>query len=71
MNLIVKFYDVSKGTLEINGKNINEYSREYLREKTAIVLQDSFLFDGTLLENITPNGNRRTAKEAQIGRAHV
>lgn len=63
MNLIVKFYDVSKGTLEINGKNINEYSREYLREKTAIVLQDSFLFDGTLLENITPNGNRRTAKE--------
>ena len=59
MNLIVKFYDVSKGTLEINGKNINEYSREYLREKTAIVLQDSFLF-----ENITPNGNRRTAKEA-------
>lgn len=64
MNLIVKFYDVSKGTLEINGKNINEYSREYLREKTAIVLQDSFLFDGTLLENITPNGNRRTAKEA-------
>lgn len=64
MNLIVKFYDVSKGTLEINGKNINEYSREYLREKTAIVLQDSFLFDGTLLENITPNGNQRTAKEA-------
>ena len=64
MNLIVKFYDVSKGILEINGKNINEYSREYLREKTAIVLQDSFLFDGTLLENITPNGNRRTAKEA-------
>ena len=64
VNLIVKFYDVSKGTLEINGKNINEYSREYLREKTAIVLQDSFLFDGTLLENITPNGNRRTAKEA-------
>ena len=64
MNLIVKFYDVSKGTLEINGKNINEYSREYLREKTAILLQDSFLFDGTLLENITPNGNRRTAKEA-------
>ena len=64
MNLIVKFYDVSKGTLEINGKNINEYSREYLREKTAIVLQDSFLFDGTLLENITPDGNRRTAKEA-------
>ncbi|MGX7088957.1 ABC transporter ATP-binding protein [Gemella morbillorum] len=64
MNLIVKFYDVSKGTLEINGKNINEYSREYLREKTAIVLQDPFLFDGTLLENITPNGNQRTAKEA-------
>ena len=64
MNLIVKFYDVSKGILEINGKNINKYSREYLREKTAIVLQDSFLFDGTLLENIIPNGNRRTAKEA-------
>ena len=42
MNLIVKFYSTTKGRVLINGRNINEYSKEYLREKTAIVLQDSF-----------------------------
>lgn len=64
MNLIVKFYDVSKGTLKISGKDINEYSREHLRSKTAIVLQDSFLFEGTLLENITTTGEEDAAKKA-------
>ena len=64
MNLIVKFYDVSKGKLIIGDKDINSYSREYLREKTAIVLQDSFLFEGTLLENITADGNEEVAKKA-------
>ena len=64
MNLIVKFYNATKGNVLINGRNINDYSKEYLREKTAIVLQDSFLFEGTLLENITTSNDEKLAKEA-------
>ena len=64
MNLIVKFYSATKGNVLINGRNIKDYSKEYLREKTAIVLQDSFLFEGTLLENITTSNDEKIAKEA-------
>ena len=64
MNLIVKFYSTTKGNVLINGRNINDYSKEYLREKTAIVLQDSFLFEGTLLENITTSNDEKIAREA-------
>ena len=64
MNLIVKFYSATKGNVLINGRNINDYSKEYLREKTAIVLQDSFLFEGTLLENITTSNDEKIAGEA-------
>ena len=63
MNLIVKFYSATKGNVLINGRNINDYSKEYLREKTAIVLQDSFLFEGTLLENITTSNDEKIARE--------
>ena len=64
MNLIVKFYSATKGNVLINGRSINDYSKEYLREKTAIVLQDSFLFEGTLLENITTSNDEKIAREA-------
>ena len=64
MNLIVKFYSATKGNVLINGRNINDYSKEYLRKKTAIVLQDSFLFEGTLLENITTSNDEKIAREA-------
>ena len=66
MNLVVKFYEPNKGVLKIDGKDISEYSRKYLRENIAIVLQDSFLFEGTLLENITTSGDKQLAKEALI-----
>ena len=66
MNLVVKFYEPSKGVLKIGGKDISEYSRKYLRKNIAIVLQDSFLFEGTLLENITTSGDKNLAKKALI-----
>ena len=66
MNLVVKFYEPNKGVLKIGGKDISKYSRKYLREHIAIVLQDSFLFEGTLLENITTSGDKQLAKEALI-----
>lgn len=66
MNLVVKFYEPNKGVLKIGGKDISEYSRKYLRENIAIVPQDSFLFEGTLLENITTSGDKQLAKKALI-----
>lgn len=54
MNLLVKFYQPTKGKLMINNQDIVHYSRQDLQQHLAIVLQDAFLFEGTLLENITP-----------------
>lgn len=53
MNLLVKFYQPTQGKLLINHQDITTYSRQNLQQHLAIVLQDAFLFEGTLLENIT------------------
>ncbi len=51
-NLLNRFYDINEGTITIDGKPIKEYSREFLRENIAMVLQDTHLFTGTVRENI-------------------
>ncbi len=51
-NLINRFYDVDKGEIKIDGKNIKEYSRDFLRKNIAVVLQDTHLFSGSIKENI-------------------
>lgn len=61
MNLLIKFYEANKGTVLISGEDVKNYSRQYLREQVAIVLQDSFLFEGTLLENISPDCDEKLA----------
>lgn len=52
INLITRFYDVDKGEILIDGKNIKEVSKESLREKLGIVLQDTVMFNETVKENI-------------------
>ncbi len=51
-NLINRFYDVNEGEILIDGINVKDYKREYLRENIAVVLQDTHLFTGTVMENI-------------------
>ena len=51
-NLLNRFYDVEQGTITIDGVNIRDYQRDYLRENIAMVLQDTHLFTGTVMENI-------------------
>jgi ATP-binding cassette, subfamily B, multidrug efflux pump len=51
-NLLLRFYDVQKGAIRIGGVDIRKVPLEELRRRFAIVLQDSFLFTGTLEENI-------------------
>lgn len=52
INLLTRFYDVDKGEILIDGKNIKEVSKESLREKLGIVLQDTVMFNETVKENI-------------------
>lgn len=53
LNLILKFYDVRKGDILIDGQNINDLNEDFLRENFAVVLQEPFLFEANLKNNIT------------------
>jgi ATP-binding cassette subfamily B protein len=52
VNLIMRFYDVDSGRITLDGVDINEMPREELREQIGMVLQDTWLFGGTIAENI-------------------
>ena len=52
INLLTRFYEVSSGVITVAGKDIRDYSKADLRRKIGLVLQDTFLFSGTVLENI-------------------
>ena len=51
-NLITRFYDIDSGSIKIDGVDIRDYKRDYLRRNIAMVLQDTHLFSGTVRENI-------------------
>ena len=53
INILNRFYDIQKGTIAIDDKNIKEYDLFALRSRISLVLQDVFLFAGTIMENIT------------------
>ena len=52
INLLMRFYDVDGGQIKIDGNNIADLTRESLRSKFGMVLQDTWLFSGTIFENI-------------------
>lgn len=52
-NILNRFYDLQEGEVRIDGVNLREYELQGLRRRIAVVLQDVFLFSGTILENIT------------------
>lgn len=67
VNLITRFYDVNKGSILIDGRDIKDYSRNSLRNTFGIVLQDTYLFSGTIEENIRygrPEADFEEIKEA-------
>ena len=51
-NLLNRFYDIQSGEITIDGKPLREFDREHLRRNIAMVLQDTHLFTGTVMENI-------------------
>lgn len=55
MNLLYRFYDPQDGKVLLDGKNIRDFSRESLRSHMGIVLQDPYLFTGTIASNVAMN----------------
>ena len=58
VNLLMRFYDIQKGEILIDGTPISQITRQNLRSMFCMVLQDTWLFEGTIKENIiysTPN----------------
>ena len=64
-NLIPRFYDVSAGAVRVDGRDVREVERRSLREKIATVLQEPFLFSGTVTENIGYGRLDATRKEIE------
>lgn len=73
INLLLRFYDVDAGEIRIDGAPITSYTRESLRRSFGMVLQDSWLFEGTVHDNIaygSPGATREQVEEA-ARRAHA
>jgi ATP-binding cassette subfamily B protein len=74
INLLMRFYDVTAGELKIDGHDIRDYQLSGLRKKIGVVLQDTFLFSGTIMENIRYGRLEATDEEviaaAKMASAH-
>ncbi|MDP4191110.1 MAG: ABC transporter ATP-binding protein [Bacteroidota bacterium] len=64
INILTRFYDINKGEILLDGVDIRNFSKKELRKYISIVLQDVFLFSGTIKSNI--NLNNSEISEAQI-----
>lgn len=67
VNLLMRFYELNSGSIEIDGQPITRYTKDSLRRSFGMVLQDTWLFSGTIKENIA-YGNA-TASEEEIVQA--
>jgi len=74
VNLLARFYDVNSGRILIDGTDIREYTRESLRKSFGIVLQETYLFSGSVRDNIKYGNPYATEDEviaaAKIANAH-
>jgi len=63
INLLMRFYDADKGTIEVSGVDIKKMQRKALRNMYGMVLQDTWLFEGTVRENIAYGKEDATEEE--------
>ena len=73
VNLIMRFYEVSKGRITLDGVDIGTMAREELRDQVGMVLQDTWLFNGTIEENIAYGATGATHEQVRAAAeaAHV
>jgi len=65
INCILRYYEIEKGEILVDGVNIQEFSLNDLRERFSLVLQDNALFSGTIEENITLGDPKISMKDVQ------
>lgn len=65
VNLLMRFYDLDKGKITIDGKEINNLTRDSVRNQFGMVLQDTWLFEGSIKENIAYGKPNATLEEIQ------
>lgn len=74
INVLMRFYEFERGEIWIDGKSIKEYATEELRTKMGLVLQDPFLFFGTIKDNIRlyqeDIGDKKVKEAAEFVQAH-
>jgi ATP-binding cassette, subfamily B, multidrug efflux pump len=70
VNLIMRFYDLDSGSISIDGRNITSMSRQELRREISMVLQDTWLFGGTIRENLA-YGNPDASEDQILEAARV
>ena len=63
LSLLTRFYDYTDGSIKLEGVELNQYPRRFLREKIGVVEQESFLFSRTIRENITYGLHRQVTDE--------
>jgi len=71
VNLLMRFYEVRGGVIKVDGVDIREFEREYLRSLFGMVLQDSWIFDGTIRENIAYGRLDKPAKADVVSAAKM
>lgn len=74
VKLLMRFYDVTSGSIKLDGVDIRDYTRDGLRDNFSMVLQDTWLFAGTIMENIRYGKLEASDEEviaaAKAARAH-
>ena len=65
VNLLMKFYDIHDGDITIDGKSIHDLTRDNIHNLFTMVLQDTWLFEGTVKDNIRYNNSKITDKEIE------
>jgi ATP-binding cassette, subfamily B, multidrug efflux pump len=65
ISLINRLYQIQKGNIKVDEKNIDDYELDELRSKIAVVLQDVFLFSGSILDNVTLRNSSITQQQVE------
>ena len=68
VNLLMRFYELNSGEIRIDGKNIADLTRENVHDLFCMVLQDTWLFEGTIRENIVYS--KQGVSDAEVQAAH-
>lgn len=73
INLLMRFYDVNEGSITVDGKDIRLYTRDSLRKAYTMVLQETWLFGGTIAENIAYGKEYATREQIEYAakQAHI